>query len=150
MRTFIIVLWTLFFSCTLWANETEVLNNLIPAKLKSFSLKKTTRSEVQKIWGKADLVEGMKEYYSQEGVKYPVEFSYDRKGILKKVYYRFVSGEPPRYEQLKTLLENKVIEDASKDPKHKGEFFMIKLPEAHLVLKFRDDKNKTLDTLIWQ
>lgn len=150
MRAFFTLLLAFSFSCALWASETEVLANLIPPKLKSFTLKKSSKNEVQKVWGKPDLVEGMKEYYILEGVKYPVEFSYDRKGILKKIYYRFVSGEPPRYEQLKTLLENKTIEDASKDPKHKGEFFIIKLPEAHMVLKFRDDKNKTLDTLILQ
>lgn len=150
MIRLIIICVFCFFSAIVFAGEADVLSILIPDKLKTFVLKKSSRAGVQKIWGKPDLVEGSRDYYIQEGIKYPVEFSYDKKDLLKKIYYRFITENPPRYEQLKTILDTKPLEDASKNLEHKGEYFLVRLPDAHIVLKFRNDKNKTLDTLVME
>lgn len=143
----------IMFHFNVWASDEkvvteEVFQKLIPEKLKNLKMKSTTRSEVQKIWGKPDLTELSRDYYSIAGVKYPVEFTFDRTNRLSKIYYRFVEKNPPQFESLSLLIGKHPVVDASKDPGSQGQFFIVKIPERKLILKFRNNKSKDLDTLV--
>lgn len=129
-------------------SKDEVFKNLLPEKIKSFQLVKTSREDVHKVWGKPDLTERNKDYYILEGVKYPVEFTFDKGNRLKKMYYRFVGEKTYTYQDLKPLVENLPMVDAAKNLNSKGIFFLIKVPEKRAVLKFRNNDKKGLDTLI--
>lgn len=143
------------FHFNVWASDDKVViddlfQKLIPEKLKTLKIKTSTRAEVQKIWGKPDLTELSRDYYSLEGIKYPVEFTFDRSNRLSKIYYRFVDKNPPQFSSLTLLIGKNPVVDASKDPNSQGQFFLVKIPEKKLVLKFRNNKTKDLDTMVME
>jgi len=150
MKIYILLVFLSFVAANLFATEAEILNILIPEKLKPLVLKKSTRIEVQKIWGKPDLVEKNCDYYIKEGIKYPVSFSYDQSDKLIKIYYRFVSEKPIKLEQVKMIFGPKGVAPVTEDPQNKNEFFLVNMPEKHLVLKFRQSEHQLLDTLIME
>ena len=125
------------FHFNVWASDDKVVvedlfQKLIPEKLKTLKVKTSTRVEVQKVWGKPDLTELSRDYYSLEGIKYPVAFTFDRRNRLSKIYYRFVEKNPPQFSSLTLLIGKNPVVDASKEPNFQGQFFLVRIPEKKL------------------
>lgn len=135
----ILALLLLTFNLYAASSWSDKAHDLLPPPLKSFTLRKTSLSEVEKVLGKASLNEGQKYYWEREGFKYALELSFNNKFILETIHYTF-TGEKPSLDKIGKIDVKKLT------PKDKsgGKFFMLKEKDSEVTI---DPVSRTIQTV---
>jgi hypothetical protein len=92
----------------------------LPEKIQKFEPGKTSKADVLRIMGEADLVEKNKYYWKEGEFKYPIELSFDDDKLVK-LHYSFQKGP--------ALSSIKINPDAFK-------------PHNHTLMKYEDKKGQ--------
>ena len=69
------------------------LQSILPSPLNQFKIGKTNLKEVESKIGKAHLVEGSKNYWEKDGLKYALVLNFKNK-TLKSISYTFTKNKP--------------------------------------------------------
>lgn len=140
-----ILLFTLFMATNVSAEtswKTQVLK-LLPSPLSQLQPQKTTLTDIEKLLGKAHLVEGKDYYWEREGFKYALKLTVNDKKILTTLHYTF-SGERPSLDQLKAKLPLSEMRPYPTHGKAAGRFLIYKEKNAELII---DPVSKTIHSV---
>lgn len=102
------LLLLLIFGQLSFAADIKKVHDLLPAPVNQLKLHVTTLKEAEKLFGKADLVEGKNLYWEQNGLKYGLQLKFNEENLLKEIRFIFTKNQPP-LEKLGELDKNKII-----------------------------------------
>lgn len=125
---------------TSWKTQVQ---NLLPPPLSQLQPQKTTLTEIEKLLGKAHLVEGKDYYWERDGLKYALKLSVNEKKILTTLHYTFTS-EKPALDKLKTKIPVSKMRPYPTHGKAAGRFLLYKENNAELII---DPVSKTIHSV---
>lgn len=128
------------FADTSWKTQ---VRNLLPPPLSKLQPQKTTLTDIEKLLGKAHLVEGKDYYWERDGLKYALKLSVNDQKILTTLHYTF-TGEKPSLEKLKAKPPISEMMPYPSRGKAAGRFLIYQEKNAELII---DPVSKTIHSV---
>ena len=128
------------YAGTSWKTQAQ---KLLPSPLSQLQPQKTTLTDIEKLLGKAHLVEGKDYYWERDGFKYALKLSLNEKKVLTTLNYTF-TGEKPSLDKLKTKLPVSEMRPYPSHGKAAGRFLIYKDNNAELII---DPVSKTIQSV---
>lgn len=128
------------FADTSWKIQVQ---KLLPSPLSQLQPQKTTLADIEKLLGKAHLVEGKDYYWERDGLKYALKLSVNEKKVLTTFNYTF-TGAKPSLDKLKTLPPISEMRPYPSHGKAAGRFLIYKENNAELII---DPVSKTIQSV---
>lgn len=143
MIKFVVML--LFISINLFADDSwkKQVQTLLPSPLEKLQPHKTTLRDIEKLLGKAHLVEDQNYYWERDGLKYALKITVNKKKILTSLHYTFTSKRP----EMKQVLSNLSLEQFKPYPgsgSASGRYLIYKDKNAELII---DPVSKTIHSV---
>ena len=85
----------------------QKINSFLPKAVAKIEIKKSHRSDIEKFLGKANLIEGDKNYYELDGFRYALEIVF-KQDIVSEFSYTFIKNRPT-FKELKLNLDLKKL-----------------------------------------
>ncbi|MGZ3790272.1 MAG: hypothetical protein ACXVLQ_17195 [Bacteriovorax sp.] len=121
----------------------ESVTPLLPSPFQKIKINKSTMADVEKLIGKAALVEKNKHYYERDGLKYAVEIIYEKR-IVKELSFTFTKVHPSFVKlglNLNEMTPYPVRENSSghlfKYSDNRGDIIVDPLDKAIYSLRFK-------------
>ena len=142
----ILSLLPLSFSFASGVSEKEILNLILPEKLKSVKLNETSKSMIVKEYGEPQKTVGDIDYYELEGIRYPFAVKYGKDGTV--IYISYMYPKPSlKLKDLKNYVTEKDLTDAAMAPREMGLHYKAK--KGKISFEFRNNSEMTLTSFIW-
>lgn len=143
MTKFVVML--LFVSINLFADDSwkKQVQILLPSPLEKLQPHKTTLKDIEKLLGKAHLVEDQNYYWEQGGLKYALKIRINNKKVLTSFHYTFTGIKP----EIKQILRQIPLEKFKPYPASgsaAGRYLIYKDKNAELIV---DPVTKTIHSV---